>query len=181
MKTLFADDWKAGYKAGLIHLRREINMANNVTFNEDLKVKFIKHEEHPELLRQLALEIINNISPLLMEANLTLEEQQAAIRSNNLETKIHKSRGTHFPSEPKTLAKPGLITPEDRYTSMIYRCNRNQATIIEESLVLENVNQFCEIKCLRIWMEPRRKYSCCSVQQSILGFNVALRLTFGRE
>ncbi|GIY47537.1 putative RNA-directed DNA polymerase from transposon BS [Caerostris extrusa] len=36
---------------------------SNVTFNEDLKVKFIKHEEHPELLRQLALEIINNISP----------------------------------------------------------------------------------------------------------------------
>ncbi|GIY06039.1 bel12-ag transposon polyprotein [Caerostris extrusa] len=35
----------------------------NVTFNEDLKVKFIKHEEHPELLRQLALEIIINISP----------------------------------------------------------------------------------------------------------------------
>ncbi|GIY01197.1 RNase H domain-containing protein [Caerostris extrusa] len=35
---------------------------SNVTFNEDLKVKFIKHEEHPELLRQLALEIINNIS-----------------------------------------------------------------------------------------------------------------------
>ncbi|GIY31489.1 putative RNA-directed DNA polymerase from transposon BS [Caerostris extrusa] len=27
---------------------------SNVTFNEDLKVKFIKHEEHPELLRQLA-------------------------------------------------------------------------------------------------------------------------------
>ncbi|GIX83498.1 putative RNA-directed DNA polymerase from transposon BS [Caerostris extrusa] len=36
---------------------------SNATFNEDLKVKFIKHEEHPELLRQLALEIINNISP----------------------------------------------------------------------------------------------------------------------
>ncbi|GIZ00096.1 RNase H domain-containing protein [Caerostris extrusa] len=36
---------------------------SNVIFNEDLKVKFIKHEEHPELLRQLALEIINNISP----------------------------------------------------------------------------------------------------------------------
>ncbi|GIY00094.1 RNase H domain-containing protein [Caerostris extrusa] len=36
---------------------------SNVTFNEDLKVKFIKHKEHPELLRQLALEIINNISP----------------------------------------------------------------------------------------------------------------------
>ncbi|GIY91993.1 RNase H domain-containing protein [Caerostris extrusa] len=36
---------------------------SNVTFNEDLKVKFIKHEEQPELLRQLALEIINNISP----------------------------------------------------------------------------------------------------------------------
>ncbi|GIY81317.1 putative RNA-directed DNA polymerase from transposon BS [Caerostris extrusa] len=36
---------------------------SNVTFNEDLKVKFIKHEEHPELLRQLVLEIINNISP----------------------------------------------------------------------------------------------------------------------
>ncbi|GIY14824.1 solute carrier family 2, facilitated glucose transporter member 12 [Caerostris extrusa] len=36
---------------------------SNSTFNEDLKVKFIKHEEHPELLRQLALEIINNISP----------------------------------------------------------------------------------------------------------------------
>ncbi|GIX71162.1 RNase H domain-containing protein [Caerostris extrusa] len=36
---------------------------SNVTFNEDLKVKFIKHEEHPELLRQLALEIINNIFP----------------------------------------------------------------------------------------------------------------------
>ncbi|GIY93243.1 RNase H domain-containing protein [Caerostris extrusa] len=36
---------------------------SNVTFNEDLKVKFIKHEEHPELLRQLTLEIINNISP----------------------------------------------------------------------------------------------------------------------
>ncbi|GIY22525.1 RNase H domain-containing protein [Caerostris extrusa] len=36
---------------------------SNETFNEDLKVKFIKHEEHPELLRQLALEIINNISP----------------------------------------------------------------------------------------------------------------------
>ncbi|GIY33113.1 putative RNA-directed DNA polymerase from transposon BS [Caerostris extrusa] len=35
---------------------------SNVTF-KDLKVKFIKHEEHPELLRQLALEIINNISP----------------------------------------------------------------------------------------------------------------------
>ncbi|GIZ05175.1 uncharacterized protein CEXT_554791 [Caerostris extrusa] len=33
---------------------------SNVTFNEDLKVKF--HEEHPEL-RQLALVIINNISP----------------------------------------------------------------------------------------------------------------------
>ncbi|GIX76012.1 putative RNA-directed DNA polymerase from transposon BS [Caerostris extrusa] len=46
-----------------VSLRREINMANNVTFNEDLKVKFIKHEEHPELLRQLALEIIKNISP----------------------------------------------------------------------------------------------------------------------
>ncbi|GIY85184.1 RNA-directed DNA polymerase from mobile element jockey [Caerostris extrusa] len=55
---------------------------SNVTFNEDLKVKFIKHEEHPELLRQLALEIINNISPrpwlfTLMEANLTMEEQVA--------------------------------------------------------------------------------------------------------
>ncbi|GIY62128.1 uncharacterized protein CEXT_71491 [Caerostris extrusa] len=35
---------------------------SNVTFNEDLKVKFIKHEVHPVLLRQLALEIINNIS-----------------------------------------------------------------------------------------------------------------------
>ncbi|GIY68242.1 RNase H domain-containing protein [Caerostris extrusa] len=35
----------------------------NVTFNENLKVKFIKHKEHPELLRQLALEITNNISP----------------------------------------------------------------------------------------------------------------------
>ncbi|GIY96230.1 putative RNA-directed DNA polymerase from transposon BS [Caerostris extrusa] len=35
---------------------------SNVTFNEDLNRKFIKHEEHPELLRQLALEIINNIS-----------------------------------------------------------------------------------------------------------------------
>ncbi|GIZ00100.1 RNase H domain-containing protein [Caerostris extrusa] len=36
---------------------------SNVTFNEDLKVNFIIHEEHPKLLRQLALEIINNISP----------------------------------------------------------------------------------------------------------------------
>ncbi|GIX97120.1 RNase H domain-containing protein [Caerostris extrusa] len=36
---------------------------SNVIFNEDLKAKFIKHEEHPELLRQLALEILNNISP----------------------------------------------------------------------------------------------------------------------
>ncbi|GIX92602.1 CCR4-NOT transcription complex subunit 11 [Caerostris extrusa] len=53
------------YEADLqpLSLRREINMANNVTFNEDLKEKFIKHEEHLELLRQLALEIINNISP----------------------------------------------------------------------------------------------------------------------
>ncbi|GIX84067.1 RNase H domain-containing protein [Caerostris extrusa] len=55
---------------------------SNVTFNEDLKVKFIKHEEHQELLRQLALDIINNISPralvfTLTEANLTLEEQVA--------------------------------------------------------------------------------------------------------
>ncbi|GIY85200.1 probable RNA-directed DNA polymerase from transposon BS [Caerostris extrusa] len=54
----------ACYEADLQPLswRREINMANNVTFNEDLKGE-IKHEEHPELLRQLALVIINNISP----------------------------------------------------------------------------------------------------------------------
>ncbi|GIY66874.1 hypothetical protein CEXT_126901 [Caerostris extrusa] len=70
------------YEADLqpLSLRREMNIANNITFNEDLKVKFIKHQEHPELLRQLALEIINNISPrpcffTLTEANLTLEEQ----------------------------------------------------------------------------------------------------------
>ncbi|GIY24088.1 uncharacterized protein CEXT_295791 [Caerostris extrusa] len=42
---------------------RQCDTKRNVTFNEDLKVKFIKHEEHPELLRQLVLEIMNNISP----------------------------------------------------------------------------------------------------------------------
>ncbi|GIX75636.1 hypothetical protein CEXT_591221 [Caerostris extrusa] len=56
-------------------------LLSNVTFNEDLKVEFINHEEQPELLRQLALEI-NNIAPrpwlfTLAEANLTLEEQVA--------------------------------------------------------------------------------------------------------
>ncbi|GIY24391.1 RNase H domain-containing protein [Caerostris extrusa] len=47
----------------LFNLLTPTTVLSNVTFNEDLKVKFIKHEEHPELLRQLALEIINNISP----------------------------------------------------------------------------------------------------------------------
>ncbi|GFQ96690.1 RNase H domain-containing protein [Trichonephila clavata] len=33
----------------------------NVTFNENLKMNFIKHDEHPELLRLFDLEVIDNI------------------------------------------------------------------------------------------------------------------------
>lgn len=34
---------------------------SNVTFNEDLKMNFTKQNEHPELLRQISLEVINSI------------------------------------------------------------------------------------------------------------------------
>lgn len=54
---------------------------SNVAFNEELKMNFTKQNERPELLSQLALEVVNCIPPLrpsfsiLMEANLTREER----------------------------------------------------------------------------------------------------------
>ncbi|GFR28107.1 hypothetical protein TNCT_559991 [Trichonephila clavata] len=49
------------------------------------------------------------------------------LRSINLEA----NEVSAFSIGTKDLAKLRLITPEDRYTSMIYRSNRNSATIIE--------------------------------------------------
>ncbi|GFR31164.1 putative RNA-directed DNA polymerase from transposon BS [Trichonephila clavata] len=43
------------------NLLTPITTFSNVTFHENLKMNFTKHHEHPELLRQLTLEVIDNI------------------------------------------------------------------------------------------------------------------------